>query len=70
MGVGLKVQLESALNGSETAAGMTLEMADYSPLKLKRSKRDCVTFKVVFRCTRSHTCVSLDEGGEGGKKGT
>ena len=67
MGVGLKVQLESALNGSETAAGMTLEMADYSPLKLKRSKRDCVTFKVVFRCTRAqlHVCMylhaSLDE---------
>lgn len=44
--MGLKVQLESALNGSETAAGMTLEMADYGPLKLKRSKRDCVAFKV------------------------
>lgn len=52
MGVGLKVQLESAVNGSETAAGMTLQMMDYSPLKLKRSKRDCVAFKVVLR---SHT---------------
>lgn len=44
--MGLKVQLESVLNGSETAAGMTIAMVDYGPLKLKGTKGDCVAFKV------------------------